>query len=40
MKRIGVDIPIVEMFSNDARLRDLAAWDPLTDPGPPQRRSR
>ena len=27
-KRIGLDLPIVEMFSNDARLTDLAAWDP------------
>lgn len=27
-KRIGLDIPIVEMFSNDERLKDLAAWDP------------
>ncbi len=23
------------MFSNDPRLADLAAWDPITDPGPP-----
>jgi superfamily II DNA/RNA helicase len=28
MKRIGVDQPIVEIFSNDPRLADLAAWDP------------
>ena len=28
-KRIGVIQPITEMFSNDARLEDLAAWDPL-----------
>jgi superfamily II DNA/RNA helicase len=27
-KRIGLNMPIVEMFSNDARLRDLAGWDP------------
>jgi superfamily II DNA/RNA helicase len=27
-KRIGVNLPIVEMFSNDGRLRDLASWDP------------
>ncbi len=27
-KRLGLDIPIVEMFSNDARLGDLAKWDP------------
>jgi superfamily II DNA/RNA helicase len=37
-KRVGIDIPIVEMFSNDPRLEDLAAWDPVTDPGPPPRR--
>ena len=28
MKRIGIDQPIVEMFSNDKRLADLTAWDP------------
>jgi superfamily II DNA/RNA helicase len=28
MKRIGVDQPIVEVFSNDARLDDLTGWDP------------
>ncbi|HTT86282.1 MAG TPA: DEAD/DEAH box helicase, partial [Acidimicrobiales bacterium] len=28
MKRIGVTQPIVEVFSNDPRLADLAAWDP------------
>ncbi len=27
-KRLALDIPIVEMFSNDARLQDLAGWDP------------
>jgi superfamily II DNA/RNA helicase len=27
-KRIGVRQPIVEMFSNDRRLSDLAGWDP------------
>ena len=26
--RIGVKMPIVEMFSNDSRLADLAAWTP------------
>lgn len=26
--RIGIKMPIVEMFSNDKRLVDLAAWDP------------
>ncbi|MFN8053487.1 MAG: DEAD/DEAH box helicase [Acidimicrobiales bacterium] len=27
-KRIGLNIPIVEMFSNDPRLADLISWDP------------
>ena len=27
-KRVGLDVPMIEMFSNDARLQDLAAWDP------------
>ena len=27
-KRLGVDQPIVEVFSNDPRLADLMAWDP------------
>ncbi len=27
-QRIGLKIPIVEMFSNDSRLNDLAGWDP------------
>ncbi|MFZ6003736.1 MAG: DEAD/DEAH box helicase [Actinomycetota bacterium] len=30
-KRIGVNQPITEMFSNDPRLADLASWDPLAD---------
>ncbi len=30
--RIGVDQPIVEVFSNDARLADLLAWDPAAAP--------
>jgi len=30
-KRLELDIPIVEMFSNDARLQDLASWDPAAD---------
>jgi superfamily II DNA/RNA helicase len=30
-KRLGLDIPIVEMFSNDPRLQDLAAWDPTSE---------
>lgn len=29
-RRVGVKVPIVEMFSNDARLRDLRAWQPDT----------
>ncbi len=28
-RRLALDIPIVEMFSNDERLTDLAAWDPV-----------
>jgi hypothetical protein len=27
-RRLGLDLPIVEMLSNDARLGDLVAWDP------------
>lgn len=27
-KRVGLDLPVVEMFSNDSRLSDLAGWDP------------
>jgi superfamily II DNA/RNA helicase len=27
-RQLGVDLPIVEMFSNDSRLADLAGWDP------------
>jgi len=27
-KRVGLDIPMVEMFSNDERLKDLSEWDP------------
>jgi superfamily II DNA/RNA helicase len=30
LRQIGVGIPIVEMFSNDPRLADLAGWDPAT----------
>jgi len=30
-KRLELDIPIVEMFSNDARLQDLANWDPTAE---------
>jgi len=28
LKRLKIDQPIVEVFSNDARLADLASWDP------------
>jgi superfamily II DNA/RNA helicase len=27
-KRLALDVPIVEMFSNDPRLADLVGWDP------------
>ncbi len=27
-KRLGLDMPLVEMFSNDPRLKDLASFDP------------
>ncbi len=30
-KRLGLSQPIVEMFSNDDRLRDLGGWDPHSD---------
>lgn len=30
-KRLGLDIPIVEMFSNDDRLEDLFGWDPAEE---------
>jgi superfamily II DNA/RNA helicase len=26
-RRLGLDVPFVEVFSNDPRLRDLAGWD-------------
>jgi superfamily II DNA/RNA helicase len=29
-RRLGLDLPLVEVFSNDARLADLAAWDAAT----------
>ncbi|MBK5222996.1 MAG: DEAD/DEAH box helicase [Acidimicrobiia bacterium] len=29
-KRIGIEMPMVEMFSNDPRLTDLATWDPAS----------
>ncbi len=31
LKRLKIDQPIVEVFSNDKRLADLAAWDPRQD---------
>jgi superfamily II DNA/RNA helicase len=31
LKRLKLDMPIVEVFSNDARLADLATWDPRDD---------
>jgi superfamily II DNA/RNA helicase len=30
-KRVGIDEPLVEVFSNDPRLADLAGWDPKAD---------
>jgi superfamily II DNA/RNA helicase len=30
-RRLGLEEPIVEMFSNDPRLADLAAWDPAEE---------
>jgi superfamily II DNA/RNA helicase len=27
-RRLGLSLPVVEMFSNDVRLRDLRGWDP------------
>ena len=30
---LGLDLPIVEIFSNDARLADLTSWDPLERTG-------
>jgi superfamily II DNA/RNA helicase len=27
-KQVGLDLPIVEVFSNDSRLEDIAAWEP------------
>jgi superfamily II DNA/RNA helicase len=31
MRRLGMKYPIVEVFSNDARLADLGNWDPAAD---------
>jgi hypothetical protein len=33
-KRLGIAQPLVEVFSNDPRLKDLAAWDPATEMPP------
>jgi superfamily II DNA/RNA helicase len=33
-RRLALDLPIVEMLSNDVRLGDLQAWDPIAEPGP------
>jgi superfamily II DNA/RNA helicase len=30
-KRLGIAQPLVEVFSNDPRLKDLAAWDPASE---------
>jgi hypothetical protein len=30
-KRLGLSLPIVEVFSNDRRLTDLAAWAPADE---------
>lgn len=30
-RRLGMDLPMVEVFSNDKRLADLSAWDPSAD---------
>jgi superfamily II DNA/RNA helicase len=32
-RRLGLKLPIVEVFSNDERLRDLAAWHPASNEG-------
>jgi len=37
MKRVGIEMPIVEVFSNDLRLDDLTAWNPVADQVPPAR---
>ena len=33
-RRLGLDVPIVEMLSNDPRLGDLGAWDPADASAP------
>jgi superfamily II DNA/RNA helicase len=30
-RRLGLEIPWVEVFSNDSRLADLKAWDPAAE---------
>jgi superfamily II DNA/RNA helicase len=30
-RRLGLDEPIVEMFSNDERLADLTSWNPAAE---------
>ncbi|HMC78999.1 MAG TPA: hypothetical protein VKO35_00440, partial [Acidimicrobiia bacterium] len=30
-RRLGIAQPLVEVFSNDIRLQDLAAWDPAAE---------
>ena len=32
-RRLGLRLPMVEIFSNDPRLADLAAWEPQPDEG-------
>jgi superfamily II DNA/RNA helicase len=32
-RRLDLELPIVEMFSNDPRLADLASWDPAAEEG-------
>jgi superfamily II DNA/RNA helicase len=32
-KRLALNVPIVQMFSNDARLADLAGWQPTPEDG-------
>ena len=37
LRRLGMKFPIVEVFSNDARLADLHAWDPAEEAAWPER---
>ena len=34
-RRLGLDEPIVEMFSNDERLADLTSWNPAAEGAAP-----